>query len=335
MPKKLNTSRSQISYFNTGLNYSANFFTNADVEGSATSNADEVIAKKALVVYEGSFKDSNSREHSFDVDRLNTIVENTNKALDTGVNIPLCTDHKKEFNSTVGNVEGHAYTKVIEPEDLPNPKAQHLVGKLGLFLDNVVVKAKDAVESVRKNIVTSVSMGLNLDPNDHRIMELSLVPIPAIPNMGLFKAAGLGSDDSNAFTWEDLEKTDQTLDDMQEEYSNLTDSLWTILNNIYTSESIDISDLNTLKQYVYNALNGFSMRTIDLLGLTDVPDASGMPQDAGTLTADQSAQMQQIQAQDLTSQSQPQQQAVYSRKFKSSKIAQFSKYSRASKYVRA
>ncbi|MGL5923802.1 MAG: hypothetical protein ACRC32_12910 [Chroococcidiopsis sp.] len=257
----------------------------------------------------------------FSSDRLTTIAESTNAALEKGTVIPLCTDHKKEFGTTVGSIEGRAYTKTIEESDLPNRKATHLIGKLGLFFNDVSIKARDAAEKVRDGIVTSVSMGLNLDPKDHRIVELSLVPIPAIPNMGLFSM--LDATKENAVTWEDLESSQQTLDDMREEYEELTESLWSLLNNVYTNEAIDITNIDTLKQYVLNALNGFSVRTIDMLGLTDTESAS---QDPGTLTSEQAQQMQQVQLQDGTQGTA----AQYSRSNR--RVAHFS---RVSKYSRA
>lgn len=313
----------KLRYFNTGY-VGANFFTEQDAEGHEL-----VEVKKALVATEGSFKDSQGTEHVFTQDRLNTIAEHTNNALSIGTDVPVCVDHKKTVDSTVGNIAGQAYTKVITEQDLPNPKATHLVGKLGLFIDGVTIKAKDAVEKVKNKIISSVSMGLNLDPKDHRIMELSLVPIPAIPNMGLFKAGFM--DESNVFTWEDLETTEETIDDLKEEFDNLTDNLWKILNNIYTSESIDITDINVLKQYVYNALNGFSLRVVDTLGLSD-PAMGATDPAAQTAEEDMAAQQTTMQGVSAGGGAM----AGYSKEDKTAKFSRGSKYKRAnfSKYVR-
>lgn len=300
------------------------------VENTATGEAKpEVLVKHALVAVEGSFKDSEGRPHDFSTDRLSTIADHTNKALDLGVTIPVCTDHKKEFDKTVGGLgdSAKAYTKVIEEQDLPNPRAKHLLGKVGLFLDDVVIKAKHAIDQVKQGVVTSVSMGLNLDPQDHRIVELSLVPIPAIPNMGLF-AFGMNSiGEGNAFTWEELETSEQSLDDLRDEYDDLSENLWRLLYNIYTSESADITDMLTLKQYVYTAINGFGIRVIDMLGLTEIEAQSGgagMP-DAASLNAEQQQMMQQAMIQDAQ-QNNPQQ-ALYSTPKKG--LLTFAKYNKA------
>jgi hypothetical protein len=304
-----------IKRFNTG--YLAANFTEALLE----NGQEDSVVKNALVAVEGSFKDNSGTAHTFTTERLNTICEHTNRNLNNGGSLPVCTDHKKTIENTVGNVQGQAFTKVITEADLPNPKATHLLGKLGLFLNDVVIKTKDVAQKVRDNVVGSVSMGLNLDPNNHAIMELSLVPIPAIPSMGLFS---FGVDESNAFTWDDLETTEQTIDDLKEEYTNLTDNLWKILNNIYTNESVAIEDVETLKQYVYAALNGFSTRVVDMFGLTEV-GASPTDENGGAPT-----DVNETKYQDMQTGANPQA-AAYSRADRTAKFARAARYVRASK----
>ena len=268
---KKGSSNKGVTYFNTNTaTHTANFFDNFTTPDS------EGLTKKALVAVEGSFEDSGGTTHTFSADRLNTIAEHTNAALESGNIIPVCKDHDKTFDSTVGSVDGTAYTKIIESTDLPNSKATHLIGKVGLFLEDVNIKASNAVSQVAQGIVNSVSMGLNLDPKEHRIMELSLVPIPAIPNMGLFrhKSANFSIDDntdSQAFTWQDLETDSMAMEELEEQIEDLSEQLWKLLKNIYTSDAINITDINVLKQYVYSALNGYSIRVLDVLGLNDDP----------------------------------------------------------------
>jgi hypothetical protein len=305
---KRNKAKGLVYFGNQGY---SNFFEGMNSDG------DGGITKKALVAVEGTFDDSQGNSHTFSPERLHTIADHTNAALEMGNVIPVCQDHNKTVDSTVGTVDGNAYVKAIEVSDLPNSKSTHLLGKLGLFLEDVHIKTSNAVSKVRDGVVTSVSMGLNLDPKEHRIMELSLVPIPAIPNMGLFRhksaSFGLSEDiDSQAFTWEDLEQDSLAMDELQDEYDELTKQLWLILKNIYTSDAVNITDMSVLKQYVYSALNGFSIRTMDLLGLNDDDVAMEDPMaDAGaTMNSTMAQQMQQTQLQDVNQASQP---AMYSR----------------------
>lgn len=292
------SSKRGVAYFNTNTaTRTASFFDNF-----ATPD-EQGITKKALVAVEGSFEDSGGTTHTFSVDRLNTIADHTNAALDSGSVIPVCKDHDKTFDSTVGTVEGAAYTKVIEPSDLPNSKSTHLIGKVGLFLEDVHIKASNAVNQVAQGIVSSVSMGLNLDPKEHRIMELSLVPIPAIPNMGLFrhKSANFSmeeNEDVQAFTWQDLEADSMAMEELEEQIEDLSDQLWKLIKNIYTSDAINISDIHVLKQYVYSALNGYSIRIMDVLGLND--DAAMAPQESiGQMDANAMQEQQMMQRADI------------------------------------
>lgn len=299
---KKNKNTSTIRYFNAPSRV-VNFF-DASID---TYSPDDGITKKALVAVEGTFEDSQGIPHTFTPERLTTIAEHTNSAIDTGNTIPVCQDHTKTVGSTVGTVEGYAYVKPVEAADLPNQKSTHLIGKLGLFLEDVHIKAKDAVDKVVSGVVTSVSMGLNLDPKEHRIMELSLVPIPAIPNMGLFKHKHYASfmenqADSQAFTWEDMEADSLAMDELKTEYDELTGQLWTLLENIYTSDAINITDINVLKQYVYSALNGYNIRVLDLLGLNDdaMQQADPTGQDIASMDAAVMQQQQAMQMQDIS-----------------------------------
>jgi hypothetical protein len=296
-------SKDRVAYFK-GANGNALFF-----DGSMETMGNDGITKKALVAVEGVFEDSGGVPHTFSVDRLNTIADHTNAALSAGNVIPVCKDHNKTFDSTVGKVEGSAYTKPIELSDLPNSKSTHLLGKIGLFLEDVHIKAANAVNSVADGIVTSVSMGLNLDPKDHRIMELSLVPIPAIPNMGLFKHKSANfsmdeDDDSQAFTWEDLEADSMAMDELEEEFDDLSKQLWTLLKNIYTSDAINITDISVLKQYVFSALNGYSVRVMDVLGLNDAEQMAPLDSVA-RLDAGAMQDQQEVQRADIAAPSQP------------------------------
>jgi hypothetical protein len=180
------------------------------------------------------------------------------------------------MDNVLGKVNGNAFTKIVTAEDLPNKKSAHLIGKLGLFLGGVKVQAEKGLNALRSGI-KSVSMGLNLDPNEHRIMELSLVPIPAIPSMGLFhkklaramvaRFAGIPSTDT-AVTWEELDASNETIDDLQSDYQELCNKLWTLLQNVFSNEDLEIDSPDILLKLIYTQLNGFSLKVIDLLGLT-------------------------------------------------------------------
>jgi hypothetical protein len=289
----------------------------------------------ALVATEGKFTDSTDVEHEFTPERLQTIVEHTNKAIDSGTVVPVCADHKKDIPNTIGSISGRAFTKIITPEDLPNQNSQHLVGKLGMFLSGVKVAAAKGIEALKSG-VKSVSMGLNLDPNEHRIMELSLVPIPAIPNMGLFHKKVLKAmsstanfsgipDSGNAVTWDELEANDQAIDDLQDEYNEICQKLWLLLKNAYDNDGINIDSPEVLLQLIYSQLNGFSVKIIELLGLTSLMQQMNQTAQAGAMAPqDQAAQTQaQLQGGAESGMTIPQLQQQTTYKRGSNKLAQF------------
>ena len=331
--------KTNIAYFKAPASR-ANFELGQVLSGSPVK--DEYTA---LVATEGKFTDSTDVEHDFSAERLNTIVEHTNRAIDSGTVVPVCADHKKDIPNTIGSISGRAFTKVITSADLPNQNSQHLVGKLGMFLSGVKVAAAKGIEALRSG-VKSVSMGLNLDPNEHRIMELSLVPIPAIPNMGLFhkkvsKAmtanfAGI-PDSSNAVTWDELDANDQQIDDLQDDYNDICQKLWMLLKNAYDNDGVNIDTPEVLLQLIYSQLNGFSMKVIDLLGLTALmQQANQQAQPAALNPQDQAAQTQgQLQGGAESGMTIPQMQQQTTYKRGTNKLAQFALPSSTSKkYVR-
>lgn len=329
----------QVAIFNTG------FFSLASFDGTSLDEGLSVVVEEtgvnldssnkdtwnALVAVEGSFNDSNNKPHEFSVDRLKVIANNTNSAINQGIEIPVCTDHKKTVDNTVGKIVGEAFTRPISDRDLPNIKAKHLIGKMGLFFSGVNIKTPDTLEKVRQGVVNSVSMGLDLVKNS--IVELSIVPIPAIPNMGLFSKSNLAkfntnnlSVNQNAISWEELEFSEQSLETLKEDYDILTDNLWSLLNNLYNSDDLDIQDIATLKQYVFTILNGFSVRVVELLGLNELQDIQA-EQGAASLSSEQEQQMMDTQYQGVVQPSQEQmQQGAYSRS--RNNLSNFSKYIR-------
>jgi len=313
-----------VTYFDTGVLTLTSF---------AEGEVEKGVVKNALVAVEGSFKDSSGTPHVFTPERLYTIAEHTNMALNQGVQIPVCKDHKKDMSNVVGHLDdtSEVYVKRIEFSDLPNPKpAPELLGKLGLFMKGVAIKASEAVEQVKSGIAKYVSMGLNLDPKEHRIMELSLVSIPAIKHMSLFSArlpvAKFSDAESNvAITWEQLEESQRSIDDLKENYEELTGNLWTILENIYSSPAVDLGSIEEAAQYVMAGLNGFAERIMALLELEAAQgDANGTR--APEMGAQEQMMMQQQMQQEMGQQGEA---AAYSR------YTRIAKFKRACKYKRA
>lgn len=147
------------------------------------------IVKQALIIVEGTHKDNRGRTHDFPAHRVQRIVDNTNVAVASGIEIPLMLDHAKELVSDgelkkLGELNSTVECRVISEQDLPNPKMRHLVGKLGAFAKFLV---KNRVDEVKSGLIKLLSPGIDLASD--RIAEVSAVAFPAIHGPALFKKA--------------------------------------------------------------------------------------------------------------------------------------------------
>jgi len=259
------------------------YFTGGYTE-SNYSVTEEGLSKKALILVEGSHVDSKKRKHIFDEDRIYQIVENTNTLFNSGENIPVLKDHIKSFDSTCGSLESVVRVEVITEDNLPNKKAKHLIGKLGIFADEVLIKTKDAAEKVAAGIVKTISAGLDISTDT--IREISLTSLPAILGMSLYhkshrnsrtQSANFG-DDSTSLTFEDLDSSDNDMEQIEEAYEELTEKLWTITKNIQQADD-DLLDGADPMQLQTTALQEFCDRFLDLIGANAEQDDTEQAQD--------------------------------------------------------
>jgi len=151
--------------------------------------ANETI-KKGLIFYstteESPHVDSRKVAHDFPPDKVIKLVENTNKHFETTeLGIPVLTEHQKNVNNVVGFIESPLEAKVItEDYTKGNPKLKHLLGRVGVFVNDVKIKSSEIIEKMNQGLAKSVSAGIDLD--SFSIKELSLVALPAIANATLF-----------------------------------------------------------------------------------------------------------------------------------------------------
>ncbi|ARV58070.1 hypothetical protein BZZ01_04955 [Nostocales cyanobacterium HT-58-2] len=152
--------------------------------GSQESN--NALIKNALILIEGTHKDNKGRVHHFPAERIQRLVDNSNAALATGVEIPLMLDHSKALVSDqglrkLGEVSSNLECRIISERDLPNPKMRHLIGKLGAFSK---VAIKKYVDDVKNGLIKLLSPGVDIQGD--RIAEVSAVAFPAIHGPALF-----------------------------------------------------------------------------------------------------------------------------------------------------
>jgi hypothetical protein len=247
----------KLIHFDSGFIDNSNYSTNDD--GTVTTGG--------LILVEGTHTDSKKKTHIFSRNRLFKIAENTNALFDSGATIPVLDNHNKSTKDTLGSVESGVRLEVITEDNLPNKRAKHLIGKLGLFVDEVVIKAADAVEKVSKNIVKTVSPGLDLATET--IRELSLTPQPAIVGMSLYSenaSYGNFGNNSTALTFDDLRNDNDQMEELEEQYELLTEQLWTITKNIQMADD-DLLNGADPSELQMQAIQEFVDQFVELIGM--------------------------------------------------------------------
>lgn len=246
-----------------------------------SSNAESKLVKPALIFVEGKHKDRQGITHKFSAERVQTIADNTNENREQGVRIPFQLDHKKDSQSNIGDLTGPVYTKIIEAEDLPDPKHRHLLGKLGIFTEDILVKGAKAVEQVISKSIKTLSPGI--DAVTESILEISATPFPAIVGPALFSRFEdpiYFSDDyddkesereegmKNPMSMQaalGIEKEDTRL---AEEYQKLSTALCKVLKTLYNASDAELKGQDPIEKS-YEALEYFNREIETLFELAE------------------------------------------------------------------
>ncbi len=243
----------KIAYFNTG-----------SVDVNFVENDDGSISKRALVLAEGNWVDNRGRSHDFPAERIQRIAENSNGFFNDGIRIPIAKEHGKTIDDLVGDVNSPFVVKEITEEDLPNKRNKHLLGKLGIFCDDIVIRAKDTIEKVKNNIAKELSPGIDIMKD--RIKEISIVGFPAIQGMSLFSEGTM----DGVFTLDDADAMSQDDEQLEEEFEDLSQKFFCVLKNIMKNEE-QLGE--NAGQMVEKAFADYEMRLRDLFGLTgEIPE---------------------------------------------------------------
>lgn len=200
-----------------------------------SNDASNEVVKEALLFVEGDHIDSAKRLHKFSADRVFRIAENTNKFLRSGGRVPWQQDHDKTQKANIGDLDGEIELREITISDLPNPRAKHLVGKIGAF-GKLIGRGKAIADIVAGNIKT-LSPGIDIAGDI--IREISATPTPAIVGLSTFK---LGEDRRPPVSWDEAEEESEIAEAEREEYQELCEKFWKIANNIRFSSAEEIGE---------------------------------------------------------------------------------------------
>jgi hypothetical protein len=273
-------SKNKLTYFaEPELGLSASF-----------SEVDEgILCKRALVLVAGKHKDNKQRWHEFSEDRLHRIAENSNALFQQGTRIPLLKDHNKTQDSVVGDIDSHFEVREITEENLPNPKHRHLIGRLGLFVDNIVVRSRAAIEQAKEGLLNTISPGIDILTDT--IREVSFTPTPAIVGLSMFnrysnsnRYANFESENESGFdfpmqngnqsmalSFDELEQEESDLSEIKNDFEDLCAKLWQLTQNILTLPDEVLQGLDR-QQLVEEIISQFFERYTSLIGMNEAEE---------------------------------------------------------------
>jgi hypothetical protein len=243
------------------------------------------LTKAALLFTSGNHRSKNGQSHSFPKERVQKIAENTNKSMEEGVTIPFQLNHSKLAEDTIGELTGPVFTKVITQEDLPNPRAKNLIGRLGIFTKNLTARGSEVVQKLKDGVIKSLSIGV--DPLTEAMIEVSSVAFPAIAGCATFGKSGL----SEVLEFSELIPEGSEMDSpegqkapildmyaalgiekqatkIHEEYEKLSNALGKVLSNIYTASEEILKGKNPVEES-YAALDYFNQEVEMLFELVE------------------------------------------------------------------
>lgn len=241
-------------------------FSTGNVYTGFSENEDGSITKSALVFVEGEHQDNRGRSWATNSSFIEKLVENTNRAFEEGKHIPILKDHVKTVDAEIGVLDAPLEARIITEEDLPNKRDRDLIGKLGVFCDGIVLKAKDVVERVKSGLNRTISPGI--DMSNVLLKEISLTPTPAIKSLSLF-SEGSGVMDG-IYTLDDADAMSQDEEDLKEEFEDLSCKFYCVVKNIMKSADELGEEADVM---IEKAFADYEIRLRDLFGLTDeIPD---------------------------------------------------------------
>jgi hypothetical protein len=221
---------------------------------------------------EGSHTDSSKKHHIFDADRICRIVDNTNNWIARGGRVPWQLDHKKTQDANIGDLESGLEARVITPEDLPNPKLRHLVGKIGAFAERLVGKGVDVVNMVTAGRVKTLSPGI--DVREDIIKEISATPTPAIVGLSTFKR----HQGNFALTMDEAEMEGEEEDIVRQQFHEKGELFLEVVNSILSAGEDELQGQDP-QALLMQAIQDYMSRVSEVIGIGEQqPEVGYAPQ---------------------------------------------------------
>ena len=254
------------------------------------------LIKKGLIFYSTEenkpHKDSKGREFFFTDRDIKRLVENTNNYLSYSSGIPIFTEHNKDVNNQVGEIDEPLDVRQITEDDInSNPKWEHLLGRWGVFSDSVRIMDDDLIDKINRGLSKTLSAGIDL--KNFHIREVSLVGIPAIPNTVLFHDDMGNIVNFNALLLDEALKDKDESGKQRQQAQKIFDTLLDVLDNVKSVSSQDEVEGNMQKDVlIQQNLSQFQEKVLEMYKVSKDEQVQNNNQSNQTLQQQTSQQNQ-------------------------------------------
>ena len=152
--------------------------------GNAIVDNGQTLVKRAIIAIEGCHTCNRGKKYDFPATRIQQMADNTNAEIANGRIISIFRDHQRSAESHFGDLTGLVECRRVTADDLPDPTATGMIGKLAIFANANIIKHIDLVKS---RSIKALSPGIDLVRNT--IFEVSAVPVASMPGVALFSYA--------------------------------------------------------------------------------------------------------------------------------------------------
>jgi hypothetical protein len=158
------------------------YFQSPGIElGKALYSNGAALVKRAIIAIEGRHKCNRGKTYDMPAPYIQELADNTNQQIALGREIPLFRDHNKSAESKFGTLTGLVECRPIGVDDLPDPAATGMLGKLAIFANANITNCVDLVNS---KAIKPLSPGIDIVRK--LIFEVSAVPIGSMPGVAFF-----------------------------------------------------------------------------------------------------------------------------------------------------
>jgi hypothetical protein len=149
--------------------------------GKALYSGGTALVKRAIIAIEGQHRCNRGKTYDMPADYIQELAHNTNQEIANGREIPLFRDHNKSAESKFGTLTGLVECRKIGADDLPDPSATGMIGKLAIFANANITNCIDLVQS---KAIKPLSPGIDIARR--LIFEVSAVPIASMSGVAFF-----------------------------------------------------------------------------------------------------------------------------------------------------